>query len=81
MVLVGCNCNLPASYLPRVVARVATVSILAHLRYLQVRISIVLRLLDILSIDEVGVSGSRKSYHLRHVVPHVALRLRCHIRI
>ena len=57
LVLVGCSCSPPASYLPRVVVRVGTVSILALLRYLRVYLSVVLRLLDTLYSQEVFSLG------------------------
>ena len=81
LVLVGCTCNPPASYLPRVVVRVATVSILAHLRYLRVRISVVLRLLDTICIARVVASDSRGSDHFVHECRCVVPRPRYHIRI
>ena len=81
IVLVGCSCNPPANYLPRIVVRVATVSILAHLRYLRVRIAVVLRLLDTLCIDGVGASDSRGSDHLLHECRCVVPRPRYRIRI
>ena len=81
ILLVGCSCNPPANYLPRIVVRVATVSILAHLRYLRVRISVVLRLLDTICIVRVVASGVRGNDHLLHECRCVVPRLRYRIRI
>ena len=81
IVLVGCSCNPPASYLPQVVVRVGTVSILALLRYLRVHLSVILRLLDTLYIGGVGASDSRGSGHLLHECHCVVPRPRYHIRI
>ena len=82
MGLVGCSCNPPANYLPRIVVRVAIVSIVAHLRYLRVLIFVVLRLPDTLCIGGVGACGFRGNDHLlrgcRCEIPHPP---RYHIRI
>ena len=69
--LVGCSCNLPTSYLPRVRVRVATVSRLVHLR-----------LLGTLGIGGVGVCGVRRiDPVMSRVRSHAVLRLQYHIRI
>ena len=81
MGLVGCSCNPPASYLPLVVVQVATVSILAHLRYLRICISVVLRPLDTICIVRVVASAVRGNGHLLHECRCVVPRPRYHIRI
>jgi hypothetical protein len=78
----GCNYSPPSIYLPRVESRVATVSRVTRCRYHWVRISVGLRLLDMLEIGGVGARDSRSSSDLvNHVDNYAIPRPRYHIRI
>ena len=74
------SCNPPTINLPRIGFRVAIVSIMTHLRYRCARISVGLRLLDMLDIGGVGASGFRRIGPVNrvryHVVPHLRYRIR-----